>query len=198
MPHALDAGDPARIIGSDVGRVALATGIIAVLAALALALLFIVGGAFGRANDVLNAAIGVLSAILAVVVYRSLGGPPALLALALGGAVVTVIGSWLVVTGVTGFQLAGFVSAIGFGLIGAWLVGALALGPLGESLSPALAKVGMVAGGLMLLGLIGIGGVAMGIDSAADTPWWLWLYGIGWLGTYVAYPAWCLLVARSA
>jgi hypothetical protein len=50
----------------------------------------------------------------------------------------------------------------------------------------------------MVVGIIGIAGAAMRIDSMADTPWWLWLYGIGWLGTYVVYPVWCLLLARSS
>ena len=198
MQDAVAAGDPVRTIGDSVARVALITGVTAVLAAGALALLFIAGEPFGRANDVLNAAIGVTSAVLAVVVHRSVGGSPALVALAMAGAAITVVGSWLVMTGTTGFQLAGFVSAIGFALIGAWLLGSLASGPLGDVLSPAQAAVGMAAGGLMLVGLIGIAGVVMGIDSAADTPVWLWLYGIGWLGTYVAYPAWCFLVARSS
>jgi hypothetical protein len=196
MQDTMAVGDPVRSIGDDVTRVALATGIVAVLAAVTLALLLVVGGPFGRANDVLNAAIGLMSAVLAVVVYRSVGGSAALVALAVVGAAITVIGSWLVMTGTTGFQLAGFVSAIGFALIGAWLVGSI-VGPFGDSLSPLQSRVGMAAGGLMLVGLIGIGGVAMGIDSAADTPWWLWMYGIGWLGTYVVYPAWCLLLARS-
>lgn len=49
----------------------------------------------------------------------------------------------------------------------------------------------------MLLGLVGIGGVILRIDAFALTPWWLWLSGIGWLSTYVLYPAWALLVRRS-
>ena len=113
------------------------------------------------------------------------------------GAAIAVVGSWLVISGTTGFQLAAFVSSVGFALIGAWLVASIAAGPLGTVLSPLQVRVGLAAGGLMLVGILGIAGVAMGIDSAAATPWWLWLYGIGWVGTYVVYPAWCLLVARS-
>jgi hypothetical protein len=188
--------EPVRAIG-DVARIALVTGITAILAAVALVLLFTVDGAFGRVNDVLNAAIGVLSALLALVVLRSVGGSVPLVGLAVIGAAITVVGSWLVISGATGFQLAGFVSGVGFALIGAWLVSATAAGPLGALLSPAQARLGLVAGGLMLAGIIGIAGVAMGIDTAEATPSWLWLYGIGWLGTYVAYPAWCLMVARA-
>lgn len=194
----ISVGDHARAVGGEVARIALVTGITAVLAAVALALLFTIGGPFGRANDVLNAAIGVLSAIFAIVVLRAIGGTPAITAFAIAGAAITVVGSWLVMSGTTGFQLAGFVSAIGFALIGAWLILSISSGPLGASLTPGQARLGMVAGGLMLAGLIGIGGVAMGVDTAADTPWWLWLYGISWLGTYVAYPAWCLVLTRSA
>ncbi len=191
------ASEPAGAIG-DVARIALITGIAAILAAVALILLFTVGDPFGRANDSLNAAVGVLSAVLALVVLRSVGGSVPFTAVAIVGATITVVGSWLVMTGTTGFQLAGFVSGVGFGLIGAWLLASIAVGPLGVSLSLIQARLGLAAGGLMLFGLIGLAGAAMAIDSAAATPWWLWLYGIGWLGTYVAYPAWCLLVARSA
>jgi hypothetical protein len=187
--------EPVRALG-DIARVALVTGITAILAAVALVLLFTVDGAFGRVNDVLNAAVGVLSALLAIVALRSVGGSVPVVGLAVISAAITVVGSVLVMTGTTGFQLAGFVSGVGFALIGAWLVSAIAAGPLGASLSPTQARLGLAAGGLMLAGIIGIAGVAMGIDTAEATPWWLWLYGIGWLGTYVVYPVWCLMVAR--
>jgi hypothetical protein len=192
----VSAGEPVRALG-DVARTALVTGMTAILAVAALVLLFAVGDPFGRVNDVLNAAVGVLSAILAIVALRSVGGSVPLVGMAVAGAVITVLGSWLVISGTTGFQLAGFVSGIGFALIGAWVVAAIAGGPFGASLTPLQGRLGIVAGGLMLIGLVGFAGVAMRIDSAEATPWWLWLYGIGWLGTYVVYPAWCLVVARS-
>ena len=198
MQDTIALGDQVRTVGAEVARTALVTGIAAVLAGVALVLLFTLGVPFGRVNDVLNAAIGVMSAILAIVVLRSLGGSPMWTALAVAGAALTIIGSWLVMSGTTGFQLAGFVSASGFALIGGWLLVSIVSGPLGESIPTLEARIGWVAGGLMVVGILGLAGVAMQIDSMADTPWWLWLYGIGWLGTYVVYPVWCLLVARSA
>ena len=183
MQDTIALGDQVRAVGTEVARAALVTGIATVLAVVALILLFTSGGPFGRVNDVLNAAIGVMSAVLAVVVLRSVGGSPMWTALAVAGAAVTVMGLWLVMSGTTGFQLAGFVSAVGFALIGGWLLVSIVSGPLGESIPTLHARVGLVAGGLMIVGIIGIAGVAMQIDSMADTPWWLWLYGIGWLGT---------------
>ena len=44
--------------------------------------------------------------------------------LAVAGAALTVVGSALVVSGTTGFFLAGLVSSLGFAGIGAWLVAA--------------------------------------------------------------------------
>ncbi|MEO6579289.1 MAG: hypothetical protein ABIO99_10380 [Candidatus Limnocylindria bacterium] len=197
MQRILMAGDEVHAIGSDVVRVATATGVLAILAVAALVLLFTAGQPFGTANDYLNAVIGVISAFLAILVSRAFGGSPMLPALAVVGAGVTVLGSWMVISGTTGFQFAGFVSAVGFALIGAWLVAANASDGLGAALPPALARLGIIAGLVMTVGVIGLAGVALRIDSAADMRWWLWLYGIGWLGTYVLYPAWCLLIARA-
>lgn len=199
MQRALLAGDGSGSIGDGIARAAVATGAVAILAVGALVLLFTAGSAFGRANDVLNGAAGVMSAVLAVVVYRATGGSPLPVVLAVTGAVITVVGSWMVLSGTTGFQFAGFVSAVGFALIGAWLLLATSGSHgLGEILPVTVTRLGWAAGALMLVGLLGVAGVAMGIDAAADMPGWLWLYGLGWLGTYVVYPAWCMALARAA
>ncbi len=197
MHRTLGAGSALGAIGDDVGRVAAITGITALLAVVALVLLFTVGSPFGTANDLFNASIGVLSVILAIQVHRTHGGSVAALLLVVAGAALTVLGSWLVTSGTTGFQLAGFVSAIGFALIGAWLVVAAGSQGFGGVMPPLLSKLGLVAGAVMLAGMIGVVGVLLRIDSAADTPWWLWLYGLGWLGTYILFPAWCLLLWRA-
>jgi hypothetical protein len=198
MEDTIPLSNHAPTVGDDVARVALITGVVALLAVGTLVLFFTVGGPFGTVNDILNAGIGVSSAVLAVTILRSIGGSPAATALALAGAAITVFGSWLVISGTSGFQLAGFVSGVGFALIGAWLLVSLASGGLGDALSPLASRAGMAAGAIMLVGVLGLAGAAMRIDSAADTPYWLWLYGIGWLGTYLVFPAWCLLLASSA
>ena len=191
------AGEQASALGSDIVVAAVVTGVAALLAVAALVLLFIAGGPFGTVNDILNAVIGLASAVLAIVVHRAFGGSALVTGLAVAGALVTVLGSWLVLSGTTGFQFAGFVSGIGFALIGAWLLASILSGAFGASMPDLVSRVGMVAGAVMVVGAIAVVGVAMRIDSAADTPWWLWFYGVGWLGTYVLYPAWCLLLARA-
>jgi hypothetical protein len=198
MQPTLADGRAVGALGQDIGTVAAITGTTGFLAVAALTLFFVVGGPFGSANDVLNGALGVASAVLAVLLYRALGGSVVTLGLVLAGAALTTLGSWLVLSGTTGFQLAGFVSGVGFALIGAWLLTAVASEGLGASLSPWSERLGWVAGAIMLVGLLGLAGVVLRIDAPADTPWWLWLYGFGWLGTYVLYPIWCILLWRSA
>jgi hypothetical protein len=99
--------------------VALALGIVTVASLVSLALFFAVGGPFGFANDVGNALIGILSALLAIRLATAGAAGMAASGAAVFGAIVTVIGSWLVITETTGFFLAGLVSSVGFALIGA-------------------------------------------------------------------------------
>jgi hypothetical protein len=180
---------------SPVRRVALATGIVAVVALVCLVGL-LVGAPTGTINDYANGLLGVMSGVLAVVAFRAFGGSLAGVALAVVGAVVAVIGSWLVISDTTGFILAGLVSSVGFGLIGGWLVLLHRSGAFADAVGSRGRRWASIAGWLMLAGLVAVLGVLMRVDSYEATPPWLWIYGIGWLGTYVVYPAWCLLVGR--
>ena len=54
---------------STVGWVAIATGIAVILAVIFLILMYTVNGRFGTVNDVLNALIGILSVVLAWMLY---------------------------------------------------------------------------------------------------------------------------------
>jgi hypothetical protein len=178
-----------------VRTVALANGVVAVVALVCLVGLFI-GAPTGTINDYANGLLGVMSGLLAVVAFRASGGSVVGVALAVVGAVVTVIGSWLVISDTTGFILAGLVSSVGFGLIGGWLVLVHRSSGFADAGGTRGRRWGSIAGGLMLFGLVAVLGVLMRVDSYEATPPWLWVYGIGWLGTYVAYPWWCLLVGR--
>ena len=182
-------------LADGVRGVAIVTGLASVLAMVALLAFFTVGAPFGGLNDILNGVVGVLSGILAIMVYRTAGGSAGLVGLAVAGAVITVIGSWLIVSGTTGFVMAGNVSAAGFGLIGAWLLHANA-SALGAALPRLQSRVGVVAGAVMLVGVVAISGVVTGVDSVAAEPWWITLSGASWLGTLLLYPAWCLLFLR--
>jgi hypothetical protein len=104
------------------GWLALAVSVVAIASLVSLVLLFAAGEPFGFANDVGNALIGILSALLAWQLVATRGMGIAAVGAAVIGAVVSVIGSWLVITDTTGFFLAGLVSSVGFALIGACLL----------------------------------------------------------------------------
>jgi hypothetical protein len=178
---------------ADTGRLALAVGAVAAGSVVCLATYFVVGGPFGTINDVGNAATGILSGLLAWGLRRQIPGRASdiSVAAALVGAGLTVIGSALVVSGTTGFLLAGLVSSVGFAGIGAWLLvanrsGAAAAWPRG------IRRLGVAAGALMAVGVISAPGVLLRLDDMATAPAWIWVGFISWLGTYVAYPAWAI------
>jgi hypothetical protein len=178
----------------DTGRLALAIGVVAVGSAACLTTYFVVGGPFGAFNDIGNAAIGVLSAVLAWRLRRHLAGraQDRAVATAIGGSAIAVAGSALVVSGTTGWFFAGLVSTVGFAGIGTWLVA------MNRGADPTVAwprrlrSLGIIAGALMVVGIVALPGVLLGLDDPDGAPAWAWLGFVGWLGIYVAYPAWAV------
>jgi hypothetical protein len=170
----------------------MAVGAVAAGSAICLATYFAVGGPFGTINDLGNAAIAVLSGALAWRVRNELSGSVRVggLSAALAGASVAAIGSGLVLSGSTGFLLAGLVSSLGFAGIGTWLL--LLSQGAGASWPGTMRALATAAGALMLLGVVGTPGIALRIDDMATAPGWVWLALLGWLGIYVAYPAWAI------
>ena len=178
----------------DTGRLALAIGIAAAGSAACLATYYAVQGPFGTINDIGNAATGVLSAALAWRLRRQLSGRAANLSVgaAIAGAGLTVSGSALVVSGTTGFFFAGLVSSVGFAGIGAWLVVLNKSDAMAAVLPPRLRSLGIAAGALMALGIAAAPGIVLGLDDMAAAPAWVWIGLLGWLGIFVAYPAWAI------
>src|SRR5215211_1273865 len=112
---------------STIGWVAIVTGISVMLAVIFITLMVTVNMFFGRVNDVFNSIIGIASAVLAWMLYAEHHAKSPLmsqiaLALAIIGAIVSIVGSVLIIYGFTGFLLAGWYSGIGNALIGLWLV----------------------------------------------------------------------------
>jgi len=182
----------------DTGRLALAIGIAGAGSAACLATYFAVQGPFGTINDIGTAATGVLSAGLAWRLRRQIRGRASDLSVgtAIVGAGLTVAGSALVVSGTTGFFFAGLVSSVGFAGIGAWLV-VLNKGDAVAAVAPrSLRSLGIAAGALMALGIIAAPGIVLRLDDMAAAPAWVWIGLLGWLGIFVAYPAWAIWFAN--
>jgi hypothetical protein len=89
-------------------------------------------------------------------------------------------------------MFAGSVSSVGFAGIGAWLIVINASRDAVDVWPGNLRAVGVVAGALMALGIVTLPGIPMGLDEMDTAPGWLWLGMMGWLGTYVVYPAWAI------
>ena len=187
---------------STIGWVALGTGISAILAVIFLILMFTVSISFGAVNDVLNGVIGIASAVLAWMLYAEHRVKSPLishiaLALAIVGAIFSIVGSVLILYGFTGFFLAGLYSGLGNALIGLWLVVFCYSMQRSDALLRSLILFGFVVGAFMALGLIGIPGILARIDSMAFMPWYLYVGLFGWLGTYILYPIWIIWLGRN-
>lgn len=185
-----------------IGWVALATGITVSLALLWLVLMYTVSMSFGAVNDVFNGLFGIFSAVLAGILYAEHRAKasrilPLAVALAILGAIFSLIGSALILYGFTGFFLAGLYSGLGNALIGLWLLAFCHSMQRRAVFSRRLILFGVVAGAVMALGLIGIPGILAGTDNMAFMPWYLYVGLSGWLGTYVLYPIWTIWLGRE-
>ena len=179
------------------GPVAIALGAVTAATFLVLLAFFAWGGVLGPINDAGNALIGILSAVLALLLHRPVGSWLALSAAVVGGAIV-VGGSWMVLSDTTGFVLAGFVSSVGFGLIGVWLA-TVASSLAAERWTPGLRRMARVAAGLMVIGaIVAVPGALMGVDDYDAMPPWLWLFSLSWIGTYLVYPVWAIGFGRRS
>jgi hypothetical protein len=162
-----------------------------------LVVFYAVGGPFGTLNDLANALVGVLSVVLAAQTAR-LGVPAVAIAPAgLGGALM-VVGSWLVITGRTGWVLAGLVSAVGAAALGSWLVVLNLAARRAGTLSTPTTRLGLASGALMTLGILTVPDLVARADAWEDLHWYGVVGFLGWLGLYLGYPVWCVLLARAA
>ncbi len=176
------------------GRVAIAAGVFAAASAACLVTYYVVRGPFGTMNDIGNATTGVLSAALAWRLRRHISGRAGDLAVgtAVAGAALTGIGSALVVSGTTGFFLAGLVSSVGFAGIGAWVVVVSRSSAAMAAWPRRLRTLGVLAGALMAVGIVTAPGIPLRLDDMGTAPAWVWIGLLGWAGTFVAYPAWAV------
>ena len=184
------------------GLLMLAVGITGILA-LSTLILFFMGlfqsigslSSLGSLNDALNALTGILSAVLASVLHPALRRPGLLMSV-WAGAIAITFGSWLIVTGRSDVQLSSYYFFFGNGLIGIWLWMLNRIARQQADWTPSLTRWGMVAGGFMMVGLLGLYGILSGSDGGEYPPLVL-ISGISYLGTGLLYPLWCLRLGRS-
>lgn len=186
---------------STVGWTAIATGIAVILAVIFLILMATVNGHFGTVNDVLNAVIGIMSLVLAWMLYAGypIRSPllfQIMLLVVLAGAIFTITGSVLIIFGYTGFVLAGWYTGIGNALIGLWLSAFCYSLLRGDMLPHNLVIFGLVVGVFMVFGLLGIPGILARIDTMESLPWYLGASYFGFLGTYIMYPIWTIWLGK--
>ena len=185
------------------GLLMIAIGITGILALFTL-ILFFVGlfqnirslASMGSLNDTLNALTGILSALLASVLHPALHrlaprSSPVLLVGVWAGALAITFGSWLILTGRSDVELSSYYFFFGNGLIGIWCWVLNRIARLQAAWPPGLTRQGSVAGGLMMVGLLGLYGILSGSDSGAYSPL-VMISGISFLGTGLLYPLWCL------
>ena len=173
-------------------RLATAAGVVGLASVSCFAVFSVVGGPFGTLNDIGNGTLAVVSGALAWALRRHV--PVAATGAALGGAALAVVGSALVISGTTGFFLAGLVSSVGFAGIGGWLIALVRSGATGDGTRR---KLGLLAGASMAVGILSLPGIPMRLDDMATAPGWIWIGFVGWFGTFLVYPFWAIAVGRT-
>jgi hypothetical protein len=185
-----------------IGWMAIATGVVGLLALVTIILFFSIGQPFGTINDYCIGLTAILSMVVVWMLYpehhaQSPILSQVLLIVALIGAIVVVIGSVLTISRKTGFYLSGMYMAAGNALIGLWLLGINYSALRGDPWPHSLTILGLVSGVFLALGLVAIPGIIRGIDtkeyvfSTYNSIW-----GTSFLGSLVLYPFWCILLGR--
>jgi hypothetical protein len=185
------------------GWLVLLVGVTGILAVLTLVLFFV--GLFqniqslsfmGDLNDTINSFAGILSAVLASVLYPTVRRlfPRFSLMLLIGvwtGAIAITFGSWLIVTGRSDVELSSYYFFWGNGLIGLWLWELNRITRQQAAWPPNLTRLGLIASAFMMVGLLGLYGILLGLDGRDFSPLMM-VSGISFLGTGILYPIWGL------
>jgi len=176
------------------GLALIVAAVTAIAAIVLFAIFSVAGEPFGLLNDATNGVFALLAGAAAWWMRDRTGRGVA--ALALAGVVVAIVGSALTMTGMTGWILAGFVSSVGFGLIGPSVVATTAALAGERRVTERIATFGRATGWLMTLGVLAVVPVVLRYDSFDATPAWAWAVYVSWFGTYIGYPAWAIASGR--
>ncbi len=189
-----------------IGRIAIITAVVAIVGLIFIALFYGLidsgGGPFGTLNDLCVAIGGILSGVLVWMLYpmhRSYTPRASWFALASGliGACLAPFGSSLVIFNITGWFLAGLVTTFGYALIGLWLLGLNNSALRWPAFPRGLAQFGIVAGGVMVIGILAAPGILARTDAMESAQWFvlaaLFIGGLGW---NILYTIWCIRLGR--
>ena len=184
------------------GSIAIALAVVTASLILLFALFAAFGEPFGSVTDIAVGVAALLSGLLASRLYASHRTDSPTLALvallfAWTGAVMAWVGSYLVVSGTTGYFLASLVTTFGYALIGLWLLILTLSGHAAVVPTPTARRLPLLASLLMAMGFL----VLPGIISQMDDPETASLLAnlvppITWLGAFLAYPIWAFIFGR--
>ncbi|GEM90641.1 hypothetical protein [Oceanithermus desulfurans] len=147
----------------------------------------------GPLNDLANATIGLFSLLLVRQLHGFLGPtkPGLFVGLGSAGGLALILGALPVALGVLHWTTGGMVTGFGYGLLGAWLLGA-SHGSKGTWMR-GLGRLGTTAGALMSLGLIAGPDLGLRVVPAPAT-WGLYLATASGI---LLYFVWCWRLAGA-
>ena len=190
-----------------VGTLSLATGIAGTLAVITLILFFVSLfqdisslSFMGTLNDTINGLSGILSAVLASTLHPALRRVAGRLSLTLLigvwlGATAIGFGSWLIISGGSDVEQSSYYYFFGNGLIGIWIWVLNRTAREHAVWTDSLTRLGWIASGFMMVGLLGLVGILSGSDGGEYSPL-IMINGISYLGIAILYPIWGILLGR--
>jgi len=185
----------------EIRRLATAIAVVGLVNVTTIILMYTVAGFFGPLNDVGNGTEGVLLAVLAwrlAPVARSSSPDLARAGVlaATAGATIVVLGSLLVLSGRTGWFLAGHVTMLGYAILGPWVIGINGIAQRGAWWPQPVTTLGRLAGLAMLCGVFAIPAILSGLDDPRHTPWFVIVSYGGGVGWFLLVPVWSLRLGR--
>lgn len=160
-----------------IGRIAIGIGVICAINALTIILMYTVAPIFGPLNDVGVGMEGIAIALLAWMLHPFFGEQArrqrqlASIAATVGAGLV-VVGSILVISGVTGWFLASLYTLFGYAVIGCWIVAANRFVQRSATWPPRLTRSGIATGVIMMFGLFVGPASGARVDNEAAAPWY--------------------------
>jgi hypothetical protein len=189
-----------------IGFVAMAIAIVAIIGLIFITLFYSlsggVGDPFGAYNDICVGLGGILSGVLALLIYpthRAYTSRASWFALLCGciGAIVAPLGSALVYFSYTGWFLAGLVTTFGYALIGIWFLRLNNSALHWASFPRSLAKFGLVTSWVMIVGILAGPGILARIDHVDAAQWYvLTALIVGGMGWNLLYTVWCIWLSH--